>query len=389
MSKTSSNHTSIFTLGALALGSALLMSGCSGEKNSAGQRPAPEVIVAKPIVKTVEIWNRYSGDLAPIEAVDVRARVNGYLESVNFTEGQKVEEGDLLFVIDPRPYQALVDSAKSTVKDVEARISLAKSNLSRAKELHAANAISKEVLDTRQSELLSAEAAMMHAQAQLREAELNLGFTQVRAPISGMVSERLVDRGNLVNANTTLLTTIVRRDTLQIHFDIPERDMISFIKNGLFERVDQQNRKGPPVEVTIPQDPGSLHKGELTYFDNRLGKDTASLTLRADIDNADGKLMPGQNARVRIRMADHKDAVLVPETAVGTDLVDRYVRVVDKDNVVRYRKVNVGQLLGKLRVIDSGLAPDERIIVVGMQKATFDRPAKPTEKTLEEDKPAQ
>jgi len=367
----------VFTNAAIA---ALLLSGCADRSAGPGERPVPDVYVATPTVKTVEVWKTHSGELRPIEAVEVRARVNGYLTQINFTDGQRVEEGDLLFQIDPRPYQAVVDSAKAAVQEAKARVALAKSNLERAKELYASNAISKEIYDTRQAEQLSAQASQANAEASLRDAELNLEFTRVVAPISGMISEHLVDRGNLVTANSTLLTTIVRRNVVRMHFDVSERDMLDYAKSGVLAKVDQMNGTGPDVEVVLPLDPENKYTGQLTYFDNRLGRETASLVMRADLDNKDGRLMPGQNARVRVRLPDRKDAILVPETAVGTDLVDRYVRVVDKDNVVRFRKIIPGQLFGKLRLVESGLEADERIVVVGMQKATFGSPVNPLEK---------
>jgi len=360
----------------------LSLAGCK-PKAAPSAQAAPQVFVSKPLVERVELWDRFSGDLQPVEEVDVRARVSGYLQSVNFTEGQQVKEGDLLFVIDPRPYQAVVDSAKSNVQAAQARVALAKNNLNRAQELYSANAISKEILDTRQSECLSAEAAQLNAEAVLREAQLNLDFTQIRSPISGMASEAFVDRGNLVTADNTLLTTVVRKDILQIHFDISERDMVAYKNSGLFEKVDQKNRKGPPVEVTIPQDPGAVYKGQLTYFDNRLGKETASLTLRADLDNANGHLQAGQNAYVRLLGSVEANAILLPEDIIGTDLVNRYVLVVNDKNIVEYRPVQVGRLLGKFRIIQSGLTPQERVVVVGLQRAIPGRAVAPVDQPIE------
>lgn len=370
-------------LGGAAAASLFLFSGCKKDAAAQSERPPVQVFVSNPLIDRVEIWDRFSGDIQPIEEVEVRARVGGYLQSIDFTEGQQVKEGQLLFVIDPRPYQASVDSAKSNVLAAQARVSLAKNNLDRAQELYVANAVSKEILDTRQSEYLSAQASQLNAEAILREAELNLEFTQVRAPISGMASEAFVDRGNLVNANSTLLTTVVRKDVVQVRFDISERDMVAFAKSGLFGKIDQKNRKGPSVEVTIPQDPDALYKGELTYFDNRLGKETASLTLRADLDNKNGNLQPGQNAYVRVLSGVVEQAVLLPEDIIGTDLVNRYVFVVNAEDVVEYRPLQLGRLLGKHRVIESGLGPKDRVIHIGIQRAVPGNKVAPVEKPLE------
>ena len=216
--KTSNIYICKFAV-ALLLATAAFVGGCKKNKGAQGQNAKPAAVqVAKPIHKSVEFWDDYTARLDALAFVELRARVGGYLQKVAFKEGQQVKEGDLLFVIDPRPYEAALSSSKAQVKEVEARLALAKSNTARAKELFAAKAISKETFETRSSELLSAEAALLNAQARLREAELNLEFTHIRAPMSGKVGESLVDVGNLISANSTLLTTIVKSDVIQAYF---------------------------------------------------------------------------------------------------------------------------------------------------------------------------
>ncbi len=364
---------------AALLACAAFVGGC--KKNAQQQRMAgepPAVQVAKPVHKSVEFWDDYTARLEPYASVELRARIGGYLQLVNFKEGQFVKEGDLLFVIDPRPYEAALASAKAQVKEVEARLALAKSNDARARELFAAKAISKETYETRTSELLSAQAALLAAQANLREAELNLEYTHIRAPMSGKVSESYVDAGNLVSANSTLLTTIVRTDIIQAYFEISERDNIRYKNNGLFKEIDVVKKTGPRVKITL-LDGSTTREGMLTYFDNKIGTETSSLTMRADIANNDHLLSPGMFAKISVLGEKAHPVVMVPEDIIGTDLVNRYVLVVDKDNVVQYRPVKTGRLMGKFRVIDEGLSPEDRVVAVGLQRAVPSTKVSPTE----------
>ena len=369
---------------AALLACAAFVGGC--KKNAQQQRMAgepPAVQVAKPVHKSVEFWDDYTARLEPYASVELRARIGGYLQLVNFKEGQFVKEGDLLFVIDPRPYEAALASAKAQVKEVEARLALAKSNDARARELFAAKAISKETYETRTSELLSAQAALLAAQANLREAELNLEYTHIRAPMSGKVSESYVDAGNLVSANSTLLTTIVRTDIIQAYFEISERDNLRYKNNGLFKEIDVVKKTGPRVKITL-LDGSTAREGMLTYFDNKIGTETSSLTMRADIANNDHLLSPGMFAKISVLGEKAHPVVMIPEDIIGTDLVNRYVLVVDKDNVVQYRPVKVGRLMGKFRVIDGGLSPEDRVVAVGLQRAVPTTKVSPTEIKFEE-----
>lgn len=376
--KTSNIYICKFAV-ALLLATAAFVGGCKKNKGAQGQNAKPAAVqVAKPIHKSVEFWDDYTARLDALAFVELRARVGGYLQKVAFKEGQQVKEGDLLFVIDPRPYEAALASSKAQVKEVEARLALAKSNTARAKELFAAKAISKETFETRSSELLSAEAALLNAQARLREAELNLEFTHIRAPMSGKVGESLVDVGNLISANSTLLTTIVKSDVIQAYFEISERDNIRYKSTGLFKQIDVKNNSGPKVKITL-MDSDVAREGKLTYFDNRIGVETSSLTMRANFDNSDNLLSPGMFAKISVLGEGAHPVIMVPEDIIGTDLVNRYVIVVDKDNVARYRPVKVGRLLGKYRVIDEGLAPDERVVAVGIQRAVPGSKVEPTE----------
>lgn len=353
---------------ALAGAAFIAVSGC-GKKAPQMAHSAPEVQVSKPIKKTFEVWDEYTARVEPLEFVELRSRVSGYLEKIFFKEGQIVKTGDLLFVIDPRPYEASLAAAKASVKEVEARLLLAKTNLERAKDLLKSNAISKEIYDTRESDVLSTEASLLNAQALLKEAELNLEYTHIRAPISGKVSQRLVDPGNLITANTTVLTTIVNSSIVQAYFEISERDMLRYQNSGLFKEIDVINRKGPPVEMTLWGEEHKPFKGELTYFDNRIGSQTASLTMRADIKNPDHYLAAGMFGKIKVRGGKAQEFLVLPEEIIGTDLINRYVLVVNKDGIVEYRPVKIGRLFGKYRAIEEGVTENDDVIFVGLQRA--------------------
>lgn len=353
---------------ALAGAAFIAVSGC-GKKAPQMAHSAPEVQVSKPIKKTFEVWDEYTARVEPLEFVELRSRVSGYLEKIFFKEGQIVKAGDLLFVIDPRPYEASLAAAKASVKEVEARLLLAKTNLERAKDLLKSNAISKEIYDTRESDVLSTEARLLNAQALLKEAELNLEYTHIRAPISGKVSQRLVDPGNLITANTTVLTTIVNSSIVQAYFEISERDMLRYQNSGLFKEIDVINRKGPPVEMTLWGEEHKPFKGELTYFDNRIGSQTASLTMRADIKNPDHYLAAGMFGKIKVRGGKAQEFLVLPEEIIGTDLINRYVLVVNKDGIVEYRPVKIGRLFGKYRAIEEGVTENDDVIFVGLQRA--------------------
>lgn len=353
---------------ALAGAAFIAVSGC-GKKAPQMAHSAPEVQVSRPIKKTFEVWDEYTARVEPLEFVELRSRVSGYLEKIFFKEGQIVKAGDLLFVIDPRPYEASLAAAKASVKEVEARLLLAKTNLERAKDLLKSNAISKEIYDTRESDVLSTEASLLNAQALLKEAELNLEYTHIRAPISGKVSQRMVDPGNLITANTTVLTTIVNSSIVQAYFEISERDMLRYQNSGLFKEIDVINRKGPPVEMTLWGEEHKPFKGELTYFDNRIGSQTASLTMRADIKNPDHYLAAGMFGKIKMRGGKAQEFLVLPEEIIGTDLINRYVLVVNKEGIVEYRPVKIGRLFGKYRAIEEGVTENDDVIFVGLQRA--------------------
>lgn len=368
----------------IALTAFSVFAGCAKKQPQPVAQGPEDVYVAKPIVKPVEVWDEFTARIDAIRSVEVRARVSGYLEKVNFSEGQMVKQGELLFVIDPRPYEAAVAAAKARIAEIEARLVLAKNNLDRAKGMYKATVVSKEVLETRNADLLSSEASLAAAKAELRDAELNLEYTHIVAPISGRVSESYIDAGNLVTANTTLLTTIVKSDVVQAYFEASEQDIMRYEAAGIFSKIDQVKLTGPEAQLRLISDPKKVFKGEVTYFDNRMGKGTSSLTMRADIKNPDGVLKAGLFGKLKMKVETDPAAILVREDVIGTDLVSRYVFVVDKDNKVQYKAVELGRLVGKLRIIKKGITKDDRVVVKGLHRAVPGRVVNPIEDKMGE-----
>ena len=359
--------TAIKTLAiSLTLAGALALSACAKKEAAAQkQNAAPQVAVALPEKRAVEIWDSFTARLEGEKEVEIRARVSGYLSKICFKDGDFVKEGQLLFEIDPRPFVAAVKECEARIKEAKTRITLAKGNLQRAEELIKSNAISGEVLETRKCELLSAEAALLSAEAQHTEAALNLEFTKIVSPISGFVSKRYVDEGNLVNASSTLLSTVVSRKIIYAYFNINERDILRYNKNGLFKRVAANDL--PDVKMKLLDEDSEKYFGKLTYVQNEFA--AGNLELRAEFDNEKGELFPGVWAKVSLLSEKAKEKLLVPESAIGTDLVGRYVLVVDDKNKVNYVPVRVGETIGKMQIVESGLGGNEKVVVVGLQRA--------------------
>lgn len=375
------NKASYITIALTALAA---LAGCSKKEVRPTAQTPEDVYVASPIVRPVEVWDEYTARIDAVKSVDVRARVSGYLAKVNFSEGQLVKEGDLLFVIDPRPYEAAVAAAKARVAEIEARVALAVNNLERAKGMYKATVVSKEVYETRNADLLSAKASLAAAKAQLRDAELNLEYTHIVAPISGRVSESYIDAGNLVSANSTLLTTIVKSDVVQAYFEVSEQDIMRYEAAKLFSKIDQVKLSGPEAKLRLISDPSKVFDGKVTYYDNRMGKGTSSLTMRADIKNPDDVLKAGLFGKLKVKVQTNPSAMLVREDVIGTDLVNRYVLVVGKDNKVVYKPVKLGRLIGKFRIIEGGLNADDRVVVKALHQAVPGRIVNPIQSKMEE-----
>ena len=333
----------------------------------------PGVTVAQPVKRTVTDWDEFTGRFEAVEEVQVRARVGGYVTNVEFRDGDMVRSGDLLYVIDSRPFEAVAKQADGQLSDALARAELARRELDRGLTLNQSQAVSDSVVDQRRQALQAARAAELQAEGALKAAQLNIEFTHVLAPITGRVSRHLVSVGNLVqgsdNGGSTLLTTIVSVDPIYIYFDMDEA---TYLKNNklYFEGKRPSSRETPnPVQVALTGETSPSHEGKMDFVDNRLDVSTGTLRGRAVIPNKDLSILPGQFGRVRLIGSLPYEALLVPDTAIATDQSRKIVFVVKDDNTVEARQVVLGPLERDLRVIREGLKADDRVIVDGIQRA--------------------
>jgi membrane fusion protein, multidrug efflux system len=350
----------------------LLMTACSQQQPTAAPPPPPKVTVSQPIHREVVEWEEYTGRLEAVESVEVRARVNGYLQSIHFKNGTTVKQGDLLFVIDPRPYQAELERAKAEVALANARLERTSKDVARAQMLVRSRAVSEEEVDTRLSDQRQAQESVQAARATVTATQLNVEFTQVRAPISGRISRNLVSVGNLINGGTTqstLLTTIVSLDPIYCYFEADERSYLRGIRQ--LRNGDRTNGRASkqPVYVALTDEENFPHQGFIDFLDNRLDQNTGTITARAVLPNPDLLLAPGLFARVRLPAGDKYKALMLPPEALGSDLSQQFVFVVDDQNLVQYRKVTPGPLIDGWRVIRDGIQPDDWVIVKGVQRA--------------------
>jgi RND family efflux transporter MFP subunit len=350
----------------------LLITACAQQQPTAAPPPPPKVTVSQPLNREVVEWEEYTGRLEAVESVEVRARVNGYLQSIHFKNGATVKQGDLLFVIDPRPYQAELERAKAELALANARLERASNDLARSQMLVRSRAVSQEEVDTRISDQRQAQESVQAARAMVNATQLNVEFTQVRAPISGRISRNLVSVGNLINGGTTqstLLTTIVSLDPIYCYFEADERSYLKGIRQ--LRNGDRANGRAgkQPVYVALADEQGFPHQGSIDFWDNRLDQNTGTITVRAVLSNPDLLLAPGLFARVRVPAGDKYTALMLPPDAVGSDLSQQFVFVVDDQNLVQYRKVTPGPIIDGLRVIRDGLQPDDWVIVKGVQRA--------------------
>ncbi|MFN8640421.1 MAG: efflux RND transporter periplasmic adaptor subunit [Candidatus Binatia bacterium] len=362
----------------------LVLAACGGAPPPAAA-PPPKVTVARPVQRNVVEWDEYIGRLEAVESVEVRARVSGYLEAVKFTDGAMVKKGDLLFVIDPRPYLAALRRAEAELSLAKARLDLARSRFERATRLVQRNAISQEEADTRAAEARQAEAAVEAAQAALESARLDVEYADVRAPVSGRVGRTLVTAGNLVNGGTgtqgTLLTTIVALDPLYVYFEADERSYLKYVRLARAGKRPSSRSTRNPVQIAFADEQGFPHLGYTDFVDNRLDEQTGTIAVRAVLANPDHLLSPGLFARVRLVGSGEYPALLIPDQAIGTDQARKFVYVVDADQHARYRPVTIGPMIDGLRVVREGLAADDRVVVSGLQRVKIDAPVDPQEAT--------
>lgn len=330
---------------------------------------APKVTVATPVMKKVVEWDEFVGRLESPQMVNLRARVGGYLEKIHFREGTEVKQGDLLITIDPRPFQAAVDGAKAELDRNRTRSELAKNEAKRAETLIQSRAIAAEDYDTRLKAAAEADAAVRVAEALLHKAELDLEFTEVRAPISGRISYAPVTEGNLVTGgerDSTLLTTIVSLDPLYLYFEVDEQSALKYrqmFKDGV--------RKSPlfepiPAEMGLSNEKGFPRKGLVDFVDNVLRPDTGTIRVRGTFPNGDKLLAPGFFSRVRIPGSGEYEALLIRDEAIGSDQGQAFVFVIGADNKAEYRTVETGPLEQGLRIVRKGIKAGEKVVINGL-----------------------
>jgi RND family efflux transporter MFP subunit len=354
-----------------------LFSGCKPKQQVAP--PPPEVSTVQPVVKEVTEWDDFTGRLEPIKSVEVRARVSGWLDSIHFKDGQVVKTGDLLFVIDPRPYEAEAERTRAELKRAEAQRNLGLQNFQRAEKLVGGSVIAQEQFDTRRNEYEIAAANVLEAQAAAKAAELNLEFTQVKAPIDGRISRRYADEGNFITGGSdqsTLLTTIVPFNPLYATFDADERLVLKYTRLDLSGQRQSSREAANPVRIALADEREFSHEGKMDFVDNRLDSETGTLRARALIDNPDGLLTPGLFVRVQLKGRGPYSALLIPDEAIGTDQSKRFVMVVDKEGLAQRRFVTPGRLYEGLRAVEEGLTPEDRVIVSGLMRVRPGMPVK-------------
>jgi RND family efflux transporter MFP subunit len=333
----------------------------------------------QPVVKEVTEWDDFTGRLEPIKSVEVRARVSGWLDSIHFKDGQMVKAGDLLFVIDPRPYEAEVERTRAELKRAEAQRNLGLQNLQRAEKLVGGSVIAQEQFDTRRNEYEIAAANVLEAQAAAKAAELNLEFTRVKAPIDGRISRRYADEGNFItggSGQSTLLTTIVPFNPLYATFDADERLYLKYTRLDLSGQRRTSREAPNPVRIALADEKEFSHEGKMDFVDNRLDPQTGTMRGRAIIDNSDGLLTPGLFVRVQLKGRGPYSALLIPDEAIGTDQSKRFVMVVDKEGLAQRRFITTGRLYDGLRAVEEGLTPEDRVIISGLMRVRPGMPVK-------------
>jgi RND family efflux transporter MFP subunit len=334
--------------------------------------PPPKVTVVHPVVREIVEWDEYTARLEAVDSVEVRPRVSGYLQAIHFQDGGLVKKGDLLFSIDPRPYDAALRRAQADVELARSRLELARKNFARADHLLASHAISQEESDIRQSNVRQAEAALEEAQARVDAAKLDVEFTQVRAPVAGRAGRKLVTEGNLINGGTgtqgTLLTTIVSLDPIYAYFEADEGSVLKYNRLARSGQRPSSREFRNPVRVALADETGFPHHGTMDFVDNQVDRETGTVVARALLPNPDLSLLPGLFARLQLPGSGLYKATLLPDEAIGSDQAQKFVFVIDAESVAQYRPVDIGPLVDGLRVVREGVTAEDRVVVRGLQR---------------------
>jgi RND family efflux transporter MFP subunit len=356
------SHLVRATAASLAL---IALAGC--EQNTFVAPPPPKVDVALPLQRPITRYLEATGNTAPIKQVDLVARVQGFLQSIDYKDGDFVKQGTTLFTIEPETYKLKLDQAQAAEAGAQASLKQAELDFQRQTSLVARQAVSQSTLDTSTANRDNARANLQQAEANTRIAEVNYGYTKVTAPFDGVVSAHLVSIGELVGfSSPTQLATIVALDPIYVNFNVNERDVLRIRAEARRKGLTSADLKQTPVEVGLQTEDGYLHVGKLDYAAPTVNQSTGTLAVRGIIPNADRVLLPGLFVRVRVPTEKQENALLVPDTALGSDQSGRYLLVVTGDNMVEQRKVTTGPLDNGLRVIETGLKPEDRIVIAGL-----------------------
>ena len=352
-----------------SLVSMLLLVACSEESSAPAApmtMPPPAVSIAQVIEKEVSEWDEFTGRLEAVKNVELRPRVSGYIESVDFKEGALVKKGQLLFKIDAQPFRSEVSRLEAELISAQAQIDLAKRDLDRASSLKQTNAISQELLDNRKTQLTKAGADADSVKAALRNAKLNLSYTNVKAPISGRVSKANITEGNYVSQGESILTTLVSTHKMYAYFDVDEH---AFMRVSALSKSKGRAINDKPVLMNLADDEQYGHQGKIDFVDNQIDTTSGTIRLRAVFENKDALFTPGMFVRLKMQVSKLHTSILINEKAIGTDLNHKFVLTVGPENKAEYRAVELGRRMGALRVIRSGLSKDDMIIVKGLQRA--------------------
>jgi RND family efflux transporter MFP subunit len=344
-----------------------------GAQQAMAAPPPPQVTVSAPILKDIVEWDEYTGQFQAVEEVEIRSRVSGYLDQIHFRDGQIVNAGDLLFSIDPRPFQIAVNSAKAQLSEAKARLDLANAQLARAEQLRKKDNVSAAVYDERYQEMRAAAASVEVADSALRDAELNLQYGSITAPIEGRIGERAVSIGNLVNGGsgpeTTVLTTIVSLNPIRLVFDISEAELLAYQRAVAEGRMTATPERSIEVQAKLMDDTAWILNGRIDFIDNQVNRGSGTIRVRAVFPNPDFKLTPGQFGRIRVPASNRYKAIIVPEAALLNDQARKIVMTVAEDGTVVPKVVRPGPNRGpELRIIRSGLEPTDKIIISGLMR---------------------
>lgn len=342
--------------------------------SDAGMPPPPVIATAEVLSQQVELWEIFTGRLESAEVVELRPRVSGYIEDVLFEEGSFVNQGDLLFKIDDEPFKAEVRRLEAELKSAKAQIALAERDVDRASSLKQTNAISQEQVDNRNTQLIKAKADADSVEAALHNANLNLSYTRVVAPISGRISRANITQGNYVSQGESILTSLVSTNEMHAYFDVDEN---TYIRLSNLVKGKQSSQLGAQAELQLVGETSFPHKGKIDFIDNRIDPLTGTIRVRANFSNKDGKLTPGMFARIRMQVGLPFDAILIAEEVISTDLSNKYVRLVNDQQMVEYRPVTLGERQGSLRIINSGLSKGDEIVVKSLHMAMPGMPISP------------